>query len=193
MKRQQIFLQTAVALMGIVVVIGFLAADGAFSATWTIRANLFHATTQMSDFGPPTRLDVVGGAGNLQRLIVAEPVYIDARIPSFFDEIDAQVILRNVSDSASSTIGFELGRGSAQYRFHTTHREDRPDGSIELRARLPLNGIPHEDNRFRLVLSLPGATHATPVTIESFTLVARRSGGLRAFMRRFIHRFESQI
>lgn len=189
-----------VALAGCLVILLLLARDGAFSSTWTVTARPVGSSPQMSDFGPPTRLEEETDPSGVQRRkVLAEPIYADVRVPSFFDEIEVMLRLwEAVPIEDDIRIGFELGRDSARYSFGETAVEAIPalgQGMLPtiVRARLPLVGVPHEDNRYRIVLSLPGVDPEHPVRIDAFTVTARRSGDWRALLSRFIPRIQPPL
>lgn len=168
--------------------------DGFFSSTLVVVSPPADPAYRLTDFGPPTRLTVDVDPSGVQRSkVVAEPIYADVRIPSFFDVVDVQLRLREAEDMQEHIqIGFELGRDSAQYAFGETSIEDIPAlGQASLptiaHATLSLVGIPHEDNRFRFVFSLPGVDPDHPVRIDTFTITARRTGNWKHMLSRFFH------
>ncbi len=191
MKRHRItpalFFILAAAIVG-----GLLYRDGAFSSSWKVEAPATGASARMTDFGPPTRLIVdVDPSGVKRRKVLAEPVYVDVRVPAFFDEIDVSLRLWEATKIEEQIqIGFELGRNSGTYQFDETQIEAIPalgEGMLPTTAyaTLSLAGIPHEDNRFRIVISLPGVDADHPVRIDAFTVTARRSGNWKNMLSRF--------
>lgn len=187
---------TIVALLALCLIVigGLLYADGAFSSSWTVRLDSAAHSRHISELGPPTRLTTdVDPSGVERPKVLAEPVYADVRIPSFFDEVDVQLRLWEAQNNENDIkVGFELGRDSGEYAFGTTTVEAIPAlGQAPLpttvHTRLSLAGIPHEDNRFRFVLSLPGVDPDHPVRIDSLTITARHSGNWKHMLSRFFH------
>lgn len=188
-----------VLLVGAAFVGALLAHDGAFSRQVVLSHPLLYGSRQMSDFGPPTRLDLnTDLSGVVRRKVVAEPVYVDVRVPSFFDVIDVRMVLREAQTVEDDIrIGFELGRESGKYVLGETQVIAEPALGGKMRSTivstLSLTGIPHENNQFRLVLSLPGVDPEHPVLLQEFTVTARRSGDWRALVRRFIPRLQPSL
>lgn len=178
----------------LIVVVGFLYADGAFTISWTVTARPVGSSPQMSDFGPPTRLEEETDPSGVQRRkVLAEPVYVDVRVPSFYDEVEVALRLWEATALEDQIrIGFEMGRGSGQYQFGEARVEAIPAlGQAPLpttvRTTMSLAGIPHEDNRFRIVVSMPGVDAEHPVRIDAFSVTARRSGNWKYLLSRFLH------
>lgn len=167
---------------GAVVIVGLLAADGLFSRTRTLRHPLTGATSQLSDFGPPSRTappETVDGA--VMRKVVAEPLYVDARIPVFFDAVSVDLRLRgNMIDASGIRIGVEAPDGGIAFLPTSSEgipAHDRTPMQTVVHARARLRDLPMSGGRrFRFVLALPGVTPEAPLEIESFDVRATRGG-----------------
>ncbi len=149
-----------------VALLGLLAADGFFSRTWTLRHPITGGTSQLSPFGPPTRL-----AG---RTVVAEPLYVDARIPVFFRRVSVEArLLNSAYDPSMARIAIELPGGGLHF-LPTTVEVSPIDAGFVLRAEGDIADLPVEARRFRFLLSVPGVTSERPLTLDSFTVTAAR-------------------
>ncbi|MEK7072957.1 MAG: hypothetical protein AAB974_00770 [Patescibacteria group bacterium] len=183
-------------VFGAVVILGLLAADGLFAKNWLVRSSLHGPTQQMSDFGPPTR--TLPPTQDAARTVVGEPLYVDVRVPTFFDVADVQAVFFGLPDEVAraARIGVEFGEGSGQIRFFEggllTKNVYDLDGRIvqgmfihELRASIPLSDVPTPGNRLRVVLSLPGLVYADAPQITTFSVTASRTSLLEAVRNRF--------
>lgn len=149
-----------------VVILGLLAVDGFFSQTWTLRHPITRGTSQLSTFGPPTRLD-----GNT---IVAEPVYVDARIPPWFSRVEVTAtFLNSAYDPSEARIGIELPGGGLHF-LETTPTVSPVDAGFTLTARGNIAALPVDGRRYRFVLSLPDVIPERPVALTMFTVRASR-------------------
>lgn len=174
-------------VFGTVVVIGLLAADGLFSKTWTVVSPISRASSQISTFGPPTRIAYVTGCcesrtgGPVVLDIVAEPLYVDVRIPVFFNEAEVRFSLGNLPwpVAQKARIGVEYGQGSGHIRFFETtmpvRRSNPPGSDTELVAVIPVGEVPTPGNRMRVVLSLPDFPIDQRAVLQDFRVTARRT------------------
>ncbi|TAK04842.1 hypothetical protein EPO33_02495 [Patescibacteria group bacterium] len=179
-----------------IIIGGLLAADGFFSATRTLHHRIAGASRQMSDFGPPTR--TLPGDAKEGRPIVAEPLYVDVRIPTFFDEAEVRVNLDafDTDVGKNTRIGVEFIEGSGQIRFFDTQVVRKPVMGLdsvedqfylyEVTSVIPLSEVPMPANRLRLVLSVPGLEFADALRIRRFDVTARR-GSLIDAVRNRLH------
>lgn len=150
-----------------VVIVGLLVADGFFSSTWTLRHPITRGTSQLSTFGPPTRLD---GAN-----VVAEPLYVDARIPPWFDTVQVTAsFLNSAYDPSGARIGVELPDGGLHF-LPTTAAVSPVDAGFTLTASGDVSQLPVAGRRFRFVLSLPGVIPERPLMLTAFTVTAARN------------------
>lgn len=150
-----------------VVILGLLAADGFFSPTWTLTHPITRGTSQLSTFGPPTRLD--------GRSVVAEPVYVDARIPPWFSRVEVTAtFLNSAYDPSAARIGVELPDGGLHF-LETSTAVSPVDAGFTLTARGDISDLPVAGRRYRFVLSLPGVIPEQPLTLTAFTVMASRN------------------
>ena len=169
-------------IFGAVIIVGLLAADGLFSKTLTVVSPISHASSQISTFGPPTRTELIAEEDGTQILdIVAEPLYVDVRIPVFFDEAEVRFSLGNLPwpVAQKARIGVEYGQGSGHIRFFETtmpvRRSDPPGSDTELVAVIPVGEVPTPGNRMRVVLSLPDFPTDQRAVLQDFRVTARRT------------------
>lgn len=146
----------------------------------TASADTFdnRTTAYLSPLGPPSRIDASRGA----MTVVGEPIYVNLRLPRWFDRVVLELEYENPR-GLPMRVGVRTHPVRWEYSVKTLEGGERhsdvevtTDGSVRT-ARIPFT-LPRtwqtERNVYQLILSIPGATPETPLTVRALRITAER-------------------
>lgn len=136
-----------------------------------LEARLDRATSYLSLFGPPARVD----ASSSDVVVVGEPVYVNLRIPRWFRRATVELEYENPSDLP---ITFGVRTHPIQWAFQFPDVQDCSTPGVGQKCmRIPFNlqrAWRVERNVYRFVLSAPGVSPERPLVIHSLRVIAER-------------------